>query len=94
LRKKKAAPIQRLRAPHVLHITAMRNAATTAGNLDSPVIAHSDKDNVPVKVLARNLKNELCVINVVMLVKTLPQNPHTLTQCYKILKTNKFMCIA
>jgi hypothetical protein len=55
LRKKKAAPTHRLRAPHVLYTRAMRNAATAAGNLDSPVMAHSDKVNVPIRALARNL---------------------------------------
>jgi hypothetical protein len=55
LRKKKAAATHRLRAPHVLYIRAMTNAATAAGNLDSPVMTHSDKVNVPVRVLARNL---------------------------------------
>jgi hypothetical protein len=55
LRKKKAAPTHRLRAPHVMYISAIRNAATAAGNLDSPVMAHSDTVNVPVRDLARNL---------------------------------------
>jgi len=43
----------------VLYISAMRNAATAAGNLDSPVMAHSDTVNVPVRDLARNLWNEV-----------------------------------
>jgi hypothetical protein len=55
LRKKKAAPTHRLRAPHVLYMRAMRNAATAAGNFDSPAMAHSDKVNVLVRDLARNL---------------------------------------
>jgi len=55
LRKKKAAPTHRLRAPHVLYISAIRNATTAAGNLDSPAMAHSDTVSVPVRDLARNL---------------------------------------
>ena len=43
----------------MLYISAIRKAATAEGNLDSPVMAHSDNVNVPVRDLARNLRNEL-----------------------------------